>query len=438
VSYWIRKRISDKLPNGRPNPTLAVSFNRETESVEMWVNPRFMASLYLDIDDKAMTVKVDESRGVRYCEGVSWHEILHVVLRHIMERARQPAIAHNLATDAADNDMILQQGGLLPDGCVVPGKPWKMPIGRDKTKEEEAMQTKFSALIESWPGKQSSDWYFEQLMKFAEENGYEWGKKGLKLPTDDDGNGEFEMRFDDHDMWEDIPEEERPQVEAKLREIVKKAVRRADSDQNGWGTIPQHIRDLIRASINDMVDWEQVLAGWTGRINRGERRTSIKRINKRYPYQFPGTVRRHKPRIAVAIDQSGSVNDEWLELIFGAITKLSKRTTFDVIPFDCSVVKDGIFTWKKGTNPKLERVAQGGTDFDCITDFINSAENRGKYDGFLIMTDGGAGRPRPSRVKRGWILVPGTQLYFGETLPGETVIHMVDPKEQVKKGHRVV
>ena len=39
-------------------------------------------------------------------------------------------------------------------------------------------------------------------------------------------------------------------------------------------------------------------------------------------------------------------------------------------------------------------------------------KNRGRWDGYLILTDGECGAPVPSRVKRGYVLSKGHKLMF--------------------------
>ena len=67
---------------------------------------------------------------------------------------------------------------------------------------------------------------------------------------------------------------------------------------------------------------------------------------------------------------------------------------------------------KRGTVPELKRVRCGGTDFNVPTRFVNDPKNRGRWDGYLIMTDGQAYKPEATRTKRGWVLGSGTKLNF--------------------------
>jgi hypothetical protein len=71
-----------------------------------------------------------------------------------------------------------------------------------------------------------------------------------------------------------------------------------------------------------------------------------------------------------------------------------------------------VFEWRKGQRPKLNRVKSGGTSFDAATEYVNSSQNRGRWDGIIYLTDGECCKPMASRVKRGWILGSGCNLGF--------------------------
>ena len=60
--------------------------------------------------------------------------------------------------------------------------------------------------------------------------------------------------------------------------------------------------------------------------------------------------------------------------------------------------------------PDVFRTRCGGTDFKAPTKHAN--ENKHRFDGYLILTDGEAPDPGPSRLKRGWVVIPGRELMF--------------------------
>jgi predicted metal-dependent peptidase len=332
------------------------------------------------------------------------------------------------------------------------------------TPEEKEVNQKYADLIAQLPELKASEAYFSTLLEFARQNGWEWGEKGIKLPAgmrvkkkkgqgdgdspvekqegqgqnpgDGSGDGEStdEVELDSgdvHDMWDDVPDEVRDLIEGKVKGIVERAVKRADNTSNGWGNIPSEIVGDIRASVLNIIDWKQVLKNFVGMQNRGGRSNTLKRINKRYPYIHPGSKRTYLPKVLMAVDQSGSVDDQSLESIFGVLRDCSKRTTFTVLPFDHTVDEKNMFEWKRGQTPKFKRVRSGGTSFQAVIDFINKPENRGKWDGVIFCTDGECYKPTASHLRTAWVIVPGRKLMFDTN---DLVIQMDDNKATIKKG----
>ena len=130
-----------------------------------------------------------------------------------------------------------------------------------------------------------------------------------------------------------------------------------------------------------------------------DRRSTVRRINKRFPYIHPGKKIKRTAKFAVSIDQSGSVDDEMLAKFFSALDKLAKLASFTVVPFDTEVCEEHVFEWKKGKRYKAERVRYGGTDFDAPTRWVNERN----FDGHIVLTDMMAPKPVTSKCKRLWV-----------------------------------
>jgi predicted metal-dependent peptidase len=272
-------------------------------------------------------------------------------------------------------------------------------------------------MIEKMPHSKASEWYFDRIVEWKQNN-----------QQDGDGENEGMYSFDDHSGWGNVPDDKRELVSGKIRSIVERAVNHADSQSDGWGNIPLEMRDEIRRFISRSVDWRRVLRYFVGTLCRGHRTQTFKRINKRYPYIHPGNKRGYCARVAIFIDQSGSVSDEAIAKVFAALNTLSKIVEFDIFHFDTEVDEKSMMTWRKGAMPKHLRTRYGGTNFQAVTDYVNAPRNRGRWNGYIIMTDGECFKPSSSRVKRAWIIVPGEKLLF-ET--DELVVQMDDSKDTV-------
>jgi predicted metal-dependent peptidase len=125
----------------------------------------------------------------------------------------------------------------------------------------------------------------------------------------------------------------------------------------------------------------------------------MKRINRRYPYIHPGRKADRTAKVAISIDQSGSVCDDMLGAFFAELNKLAELAEFTVIPFDTRVAEKKIFVWKKGENKKWERVLCGGTCFDAPTNYVNEHN----FDGHIVLTDMMAPKPVRSNCQRMWM-----------------------------------
>lgn len=393
-------------------PTAGVTYDPKRDEMCMYYNPLFMASL------------PDEQQ-----RGVIIHELDHLVFGHVNGRRRTPHTFWNIATDLAINSLIFKyRAGMYPESAhldplpkwtLLPGRlPAALPplpgqTERKLTKEEEEVNKWLGNLIASFPTEKASEWYFNEIMKSAQANNM-IQKIGVAIPgaKGNDGQGGMIDSFDDHGVWDDATGEQATEeyVEARVKEIIEKAVRRADSSSDGWGTMPAEIRESIRKSVSNIINWRAVLRQFIGTLVRGAKTTSIKRINRRYPYVHPGMKRSYNAKLIVALDDSGSVSQDMTELFFSELGSLTKKVAITVIHFDTACGKP--YEWRRGSDVPRVRQRCGGTDFNAPTNFVNMPENRGKWDGMLICTDGECSEPVASRVKRGWVLAPNHKLLF--------------------------
>jgi predicted metal-dependent peptidase len=402
--------LSRHLPKiaTRDIPTAAVTYDMKSDQIALYYNPEFMESL------TNWEIK-----------GVLTHEFYHLTFGHLNVRRKSPAKMWNVATDLAINSIIVENASRtrvsnddgsdsrpLPKGALIPGQlPVMSDEGEKLMKENDSKS--LAALIASFPKMQASEWYFNKIMDFVKK----LGKKNGGGNGGGEGFDDWFDSFDDHDAWDEIPEEHREYVEGKVKALVEQATRHADSTSTGWGHIPADLRDEIRRSVSSVINWRAVLRQFIGSLVRGGRTTSIKRINRRYPYVHPGIKRSYVAKLLIARDESGSVHNEMLAEFFGELATLTKKVEIDFLPFDCYCNVKDVVRWSKGSIPDkaTKRTRGGGTDFNAPSDVFNDPKNRGRWDGLLIMTDGMAPAPGPVRGKRGWILGNGCTLEFPTT-----------------------
>jgi predicted metal-dependent peptidase len=354
-------------------PTAGVRVNPETGYFEMVYNPDFFEAL------------TDEQRS-----GVLIHEFYHLVFEHVTGRLpdelegamseptpaqRQLFKLWNIGADLSINCHI----GLsrLPANCCFPG------VGP------------FEDLREG----QTAEWYYEQLKSMMENQPEDDGSGG-----EGEGNQGFDPdnagQFDSHDDWGGEACDSATQEIAKerLKEAMKQATDEA-AKASSWGTVSSSVRREIMERLKTKVDWRKVLRWFVKCSQRSNKKSTPRRLNKRYAYIHPGRRVERVANIAISIDQSGSVSDAMLAAFYGELNKLAEVATFTVVPFDTKVAEDKVYVWKKGEKRRRERVLYGGTDFNPPTEFVN----KGNFDGHIVLTDMCAPKPKRSTCPRMWM-----------------------------------
>ena len=352
----LSRKIEKRADSGIP--TAGVRVDPETAQFEMIYNPDFFAKL--------------PEEQVR---GVLKHEFYHLIFEHVTSRKPEgvPHKAWNIAADLAINSHLV---GELPEMACMPG------VGP------------FADL----PKGKSAEWYLANLPQQDESQG------GSGSGDGGEGEGDEPGSFDDHSGWDDSadsPEQQAANQMAKerLKQAMKEAAQEASQSAKGWGSMSGEVKQEILKRLETKVDWKKVLRYFIKTSQRASKTSTVRRINKRYAYIHPGKKVRRQAKIAIAIDQSGSVSDDMLENFFGELNKLAKLAEFTVVPFDTQVDESKIYTWKKGASQKAERVLCGGTCFDAPTEYVNQHN----FDGVIILTDMEAPKPKACKAQRMWM-----------------------------------
>lgn len=337
-------------------------------NITLWWNRSFLSSL-----------------SPKQVLGLLKHECLHLVFEHTTERKRTPHIIWNYATDLAINSTLKYDE--LPEGGLYPGKP--ILIKNENIPDDELKDLlKISNFIESLPLNKSSEFYFEEFMKNEDI------KETINKVNDPFG-------FDSHDGWELMSEEQKEIFKGKIKEILTDAANEANS--KNWGTVPSEIRKKIMLMTSKEISWESLLNRFVSRKTKSERVSSNKRLSRKYPTIHPGIKKDNKPKIAVYIDESGSVRNEDLNKVYSELNNLAEKVDFYLYKFDTQVDEENSFLWKKGRKISLERTRMGGTCFTAPT--IHATKIKNKIDGYIIMTDGFAPTPPISHgLRRAWII----------------------------------
>ena len=372
ISRRIDKRATYAIP------TAGVMVNPDTGQFEMLYNPEFFEKL-----------TDDERRDVLK------HEFYHVVFLHVTSRMPENTNVKrwNIAADLAINSHLHN----LPEGGLIPGE----------------------GLFKDFPKGMSAEWYLANLPKkktnkkegeSQDGEGEPSSGGGRGEPSDEQQQGQHQTledmldeidTLDDHSGWGNCSDEVKDLAKERLKDIIRKAGEEC-SKNNSWGSVSSSARKDIMKVLETKVDWKKVLRFFVKASQRANRSSSIKRINRRYAYVHPGRKANRVAKVAVSIDQSGSVDDNMLAKFFAELGKLAEIAEFVVVPFDTRVDEDKVYTWRKGQKKNVERVLNGGTCFDAPTEYVNGQG----FDGHIVLTDMMAPKPRPSKCQRMWMTTP--------------------------------
>tara|TARA_Y100000592_G_scaffold68840_1_gene106966 strand:+ start:1817 stop:3055 length:1239 start_codon:yes stop_codon:yes gene_type:complete len=349
-------------------PTAGVRVNPDSAQFELMYNPEFFAALS------------DEHK-----QGILMHEFYHLVFEHVTSRKPADGLKRidNIAMDLAINCHISK---MLPSesnpGPEISGEPMQACIPGE-------------GMFKDLPPYKTYEWYLEELKKMQQEQQQDGDGEGGQGNGDPFGNMDS---LDSHDEFGDVDGTTQEIASERMKEAIKKAAEEAEKSRN-WGSVSSTMRQDIMERIATKVDWRKVLRYFVKTSQRADKRSTPRRLNKRFPKVHPGKRVRRQAKIAVSIDQSGSVDDAMLAAFFSELNKLAEIAEFTVIPFDTAVAESKIYTWKKGQNKKTERVLTGGTCFNAPTKYVNEKG----FDGHIILTDLMAPKPIPSKCQRMWM-----------------------------------
>lgn len=379
-------------------PTAAVSYDDRSGRFCLYVNPLFFSELTEDERNAVLA-----------------HEMCHLVYEHVTKKTPsdlKEAVARfndlsdktTLSKEEAEDllsaehkvKMLRQRWNIATDLTINSMLP-NIPKGR------VLKATGDQVLRPCIPGEgdfvafevgQNSENYYRLLAKFKE-----FGNENVRYVIDEHdwsgSNGESNGDADENGTKIG----RKTIIKSELGRVIRRAFSES-AKSNQWGSVSQSMRERIETYLNPQIDWKAVLRQFVRCSIRGERYSTFKRINRKYPYQHPGRARRRTSNIAVAVDQSGSVTTPELVAFFSELANLANDVTFHVIPFATSVNPDHVFKWRKGETKLAERVMTGGTDFNAPTKFVNDDPI---YDGLIIFTDMFAPEPIACKAQRMWV-----------------------------------
>jgi predicted metal-dependent peptidase len=340
---------------------------RDNINTKLMVNPEFWATL-------------DESTKT----GVLKHELLHIAFFHLLNMDGFPdRKLYNVAADLEINQYIEDKyKGEKWDGLEIHKEPF--------------------AKLNLEP-KQGTKYYYSILQEEIENN------------PEGDVSKFMENMDPMHELWEafdGLSDAEKKliakQIDHQLKEI-------ADQVQKSRGTIPGELKDYVLGLFEmeePVLDWKAYLRRFNGMSQKILTKKTRRKPSRRYPSN-PALKVKPKKRTLVAIDTSGSVNNEELKEFFNEIYHMYKTgTEVTVVECDAEIQREYEY------NGKLEEIkvaGRGGTDFEPVMVYLK--EHQHKFQNLIYFTDGECSAPETKPMKP-ILWVHSSRSPINEELPG--------------------
>ena len=320
-----------------------------TDSVKFYYNSRFIMML--------------KPKEVEFLVG---HEVLHVVYDHMGRRNERDPQIWNIADDYAVNADLKRH-----------------KVGQFITTVPCLYETKYD-------GKPAEEIY-DDLMKNVQKISID---ELVDQMIDDhldgeDGEGEGEEGENGDKKGKGRPkmsQEERDRARQEMKQAIIQAAQSAEA-----GTLPKGVERLIKEAIDPVMPWRELIqTNLTSAIRNDYSWMRPSRRSWHMDAIMPGMTPGEEIDVVVSLDMSGSISNKQAQAFLGEIGGM--MNSFDgykvhIFCFDTSTYNPQDFDSENMDSiEEYEPMGGGGTDFDCIFDYLK--ENAIEPKRLIVFTDG--------------------------------------------------
>ena len=348
--------------------------------------------------------------------GLIKHEMLHIVLKHLFIMKNYPnKTLFNIAADLVVNQYIAK-AQLPTGGIVLENFDYLQPMYGITLERDKDVGYYYRQLDKTM--KQKPQMSFEAAVDKLGPAGKE-GSGQLRIKDLLDGENEALKR---HKLWEEfekMSEGERKIAEYQANRIIKQTAERVKHKYRNYGNLPAGLAERLAEILKDMepkFNWRRVLRLFAASSNSSYIKNTIRRPSRRYG-TVPGIKIKRRNKLLVAIDTSGSIQQEELLEFFSEIYFIWRQgAEIQIVECDTHIHKTYNY---KGTLP-VEVHGRGGTSFEAPMIYGNQEY---RPDALIYFTDGYA--PAPKNLPRFpvlWIISSNgikTEDKIWEELPGK-------------------
>lgn len=304
------------------------------------------------------------------------HEICHFIFEHAGRKGSRDHFLWNVATDYAINLMLkfqFERQEFLIEGTLVDDKydGWNAERIYEDVLKDPPKRPKVYVLDLSDDGDEGED-----------------GEGGVP------GDGDIIVIRDRRVPLPEKPDSKNGKSSEQYRQEMKDYIRNAICEgyalAKSQGAMPAGMERAIMGHLKPKVNWLQALRQ---RLRFGASRKASRDItwtvpNRRFlgaSYIFPSNVGPDQPKIAFAIDTSGSMSEDDLKQAIAELEDIRKQFNAQVYFLDCDA---GVYQsrWISPYEPLPALQGGGGTDFAPV--FRHLIDNRIQPDYCVMFTDG--------------------------------------------------
>jgi len=299
------------------------------------------------------------------------HEILHILSLHLMRAKEFKHTYSRLAVNMAMDIVVNKYLSHLP--------PYATTL--------EWVNSHYSLQLAPY---ETFEYYAEKLqiaIGLTEEAKNE-------LEDDSNPNETIETEYNSehtHDLWEaseDIKEN-------TLQEFTDKIIQQSEQ-----GRVPAYLINIIDSLRNSRgeLPWNLYLNKLMGTVE-GNKKKIITRKSRRQPDRLDlrGELRSHKAKIAVALDISGSIDEEEFRQAIQEVLSIVKNYKHEITILECDNEVRSAYKVQSIQDIKERSHAKGGTKFNPVFEYANQH----KVNLLVYFTDG-KGEEKLKTLPRGY------------------------------------
>jgi predicted metal-dependent peptidase len=213
-----------------------------------------------------------------------------------------------------------------------------------------------------------------------------------KLQDDDEDGGGKGGGLDEHG-WEeaqDMTAEEADKLSKEIDQAIRQGAILAGKVK---GTLDRCFNDLLSAKV----DWKEALREFVSSVCNGKDESTWRKPNRRWlqhDIYMPSTVSETMGRVVVAIDTSGSIDDQAVNRFLSEVVAIMENVNpemVDLIYWGSDVVGHEVYGMGDADRMKVSTkpVGGGGTSPSCITTYLK--DKNIVPECAIVLTDGYVG-----------------------------------------------